>query len=1085
MFNFKLGQSTDADLSSELLDASDFTPEKLLTLEYAHDIAVQAFDPLAGLFAVGTRTGVIWLIGSRGVQERIKASDTPIKFLDFAQTSNKLICLDTTNRLHVWDLTQQRLQRTATHKFSEEVTCITTSPSHEHVFLGLKSGRINAYDLLCSRVSPFGMPCAWNEYRKKIGMPVTRGSDVPIALVIHPRDLNLIFICFTGAITLVNLKERSTCRVYELTLPPGAPGPEWAPSPAMLTIRNPFVSCMAVHPTGHFFAVGYEDGSIAFWATEDEDKPLLVRSIEQVDINMVNEELLNLALEPSGNKPSDKPAPDPIYKLDWSGYSNSADPRGGTHTLAVLGGGRGKDSSSVTIFSFSAFNPTDTVTDYKVELPPPTRKAMQDCLSKPGVYAYQSESTISDFLLLPRDTPHFAGNFDPIAIVLVFSGDGDERSIGITEFPPSSLAIVPKVQGIVRTTSSSTTDAIGEELAETLHAMQRSSDPERLTLPNLFWTGSSSVVGGKNSLLDTAPYGTLCLRDLEASGSEYGLRGGAAWMDGKNDDCVHAKFEPHRVLLTWHRDLTIRIQDISPHLLVSSEAKPLQGSFPRPLPSLTIDPFSVLSDPYALERCSQDTLHEGSLTNVYLTPESLECIAIFKTGDVFIYQLEPDARQLKPTDKGLVSLTHILIPPPARYHPVLMIPSGRGPISALGASDIGFFAFAHNDGSLVVLDMRGPTFILKDTDSNTHRHSFLGHSTADPFVSLHWTIFKLSSEKAPSIHLMAIRASGHTNIYTIEKDTRTHQFQVSPKPIQVDAVSQCLPHGSYVLDSTTGARCVASRSRYSGVVQGQSDGANTYWITTGQKGVKCSLNADGDRLGRVDFASKNGIVESAHVVRKHRSCVVGAFTDKGQLLVYSVPRLEHMYTVPVTISSPRSLSIDESGDYVDWTIRDGVVHKCELGTLFGLRRKTLYHDKVLDILRGKNKLPAQPQPVSMGPATLLGQVYAYVGSQSTTGAQIDALLGGPDRPIPQPKETTSTAPRNNQSYADRASAAKDSIASSTNDLYNRLGSAASERGQMLDGLEDTVNSLRTGSENMLAQAKRLAAEQSTRKWFNF
>jgi hypothetical protein len=47
------------------------------------------------------------------------------------------------------------------------------------------------------------------------------------------------------------------------------------------------------------------------------------------------------------------------------------------------------------------------------------------------------------------------------------------------------------------------------------------------------------------------------------------------------------------------------------------------------------------------------------------------------------------------------------------------------------------------------------------------------------------------------------------------------------------------------------------------------DGVNTYWITTGQKGVRCSLNADGDRLGRVDFGSKNGIVESAHVVHKH------------------------------------------------------------------------------------------------------------------------------------------------------------------------------------------------------------------------
>lgn len=116
---------------------------------------------------------------------------------------------------------------------------------------------------------------------------------------------------------------------------------------------------------------------------------------------------------------------------------------------------------------------------------------------------------------------------------------------------------------------------------------------------------------------------------------------------------------------------------------------------------------------------------------------------------------------------------------------------------------------------------------------------------------------------------MAIRASGHAYIYTIEEDARTHQFQVSPKPIPVDAVPQCFPYGSYILDSTTGTRCFASRSQYSGVVQGKSDGVNTYWITIGQKGVRCSLNGDGDRSGRVDFGSKNGIVESAHVVHKH------------------------------------------------------------------------------------------------------------------------------------------------------------------------------------------------------------------------
>jgi hypothetical protein len=52
---------------------------------------------------------------------------------------------------------------------------------------------------------------------------------------------------------------------------------------------------------------------------------------------------------------------------------------------------------------------------------------------------------------------------------------------------------------------------------------------------------------------------------------------------------------------------------------------------------------------------------------------------------------------------------------------------------------------------------------------------------------------------------------------------------------------------------------------------------------------------------------------------------------------------------------------------------------------------------------------------------------------------------------------------------DQANATKDSLASGANDLYSRLGSAMSERGQMLDGLEDTVNSLRAGSENMVAQ----------------
>lgn len=79
-------------------------------------------------------------------------------------------------------------------------------------------------------------------------------------------------------------------------------------------------------------------------------------------------------------------------------------------------------------------------------------------------------------------------------------------------------------------------------------------------------------------------------------------------------------------------------------------------------------------------------------------------------------------------------------------------------------------------------------------------------------------------------------------------------------------------------------------------------------------------------------------------------------------------------------------------------------------------------------------------------------------------------MGGPDRPIPQ-NEPASKLERPGlgsptSSSVSNALAATSGVGS---DLYNRLGAAISERGQMLDGLEDTVGSLQQGSSNMLAQ----------------
>jgi hypothetical protein len=101
-----------------------------------------------------------------------------------------------------------------------------------------------------------------------------------------------------------------------------------------------------------------------------------------------------------------------------------------------------------------------------------------------------------------------------------------------------------------------------------------------------------------------------------------------------------------------------------------------------------------------------------------------------------------------------------------------------------------------------------------------------------------------------------------------------------------------------------------------------------------------------------------------------------------------------------------------------------------------------------------------------------------------TGDQIDALFAGPDRPVPEKPE-----PRVAQgSYAEwKAGSSKTgdvatSTAQTKGALYDRLHAAVSERGEMLGDLETSVNSLEQGSKNMLAQAKLLAAKETTKSW---
>jgi syntaxin-binding protein 5 len=81
--------------------------------------------------------------------------------------------------------------------------------------------------------------------------------------------------------------------------------------------------------------------------------------------------------------------------------------------------------------------------------------------------------------------------------------------------------------------------------------------------------------------------------------------------------------------------------------------------------------------------------------------------------------------------------------------------------------------------------------------------------------------------------------------------------------------------------------------------------------------------------------------------------------------------------------------MDESGDFMVWIPHSlsGTIERAIYCTLFDIRRVSVLPS--IDFLCTKPDIPAQPQPVSIGPPSLLGSWLPF--SQSMTGDQLDAM----------------------------------------------------------------------------------------------
>ncbi|KAJ1582462.1 hypothetical protein NDA11_004037 [Ustilago hordei] len=751
--------------NAQLSSAGTFNEGLLSGLALPGEVTAMAFEPVQGFLAVGTTLGTIHLFGSPAVQ--ISFSLRPahkVSHLTFKSDTGLLICIDEKDNISIYDLSrpdpqiraaqgssnnQYRAstastghsitgpphpdtpQRVGVHTVRNKVVSIEVSSAHSHMFLGLRDGTVDTFDLERMSHSPYRVPNLWweeEEILRKSGVPdAPNRRHVPLIIDIktHPKDINQLLLAYEGGAILLDVRERAVLKTFQLRLLPGALGSGGNPQ-LIWTERASPATCVAWRPDGEVFAMGHEDGCISFWHVRDDDKPIMVRTLDCLD---VEKPVTDPAL-----METPRPPKEPVFKLAWSGFPEKGWIDKASESAASWQSQQRQRSTSTTEYTQEPLKGTvltilgganlglGTPGLFCVSLPPyaaalslwgggtveanhKLRVALHDSLIPSSEVVYPTSSAVEDFILLPRSNPHYSGHYDPSAVVILLAADpalptlpppAAARGLACFAFPPH-----PRTG-----TSAARYAGAGPSSAPYPLVPQKEL---HLPLP-LTLAGGGAILGAKLETLTPHAYRKLVgpldvtglnqKQEQEASGSalrsSYNetkppveLSGGkaSASLSGEGTETIPEvlRSSSFRILFSWHLDGTVRFYDASPHLLLMGEVDDgdlrsqspspriwLQTGFPSPLPHLTIDVRNVLRDPSMMGHPSFDrTRGRARVHVVQFAAEVLEATISLSTGQLlnmrfgFAQLSETDAIQeeVEETLREEAEQSHFAIPP--------------------------------------------------------------------------------------------------------------------------------------------------------------------------------------------------------------------------------------------------------------------------------------------------------------------------------------------------------------------------------------------------------------------------------------
>ncbi|KTW27292.1 hypothetical protein T552_02275 [Pneumocystis carinii B80] len=379
--------------------------DELFSYGVSSGIRLATFDAIQSLLAIATFDSKIYIFK----EKNIKVQYSLPKHLSIRQLllhDSFLIAIDSINTIYSWSLDKTSIMPTTVHSIRGNVTCIGTDPSIDWLFIGLKDGTVDVWDIDRECIAPYKIANLYSEKyerlrQKKSNSAPPRSYISPIiSIQIHPRDLGMILIGYSDGVVLYSFKKNMPISFFDLEIPQKIPETN---STGKIVISRPKLTGLSWAPHGHHFVVSYQNGCFAFWSTKSNKYPLQVRTLDDVRIDTILEE------KTQNNASQTAYTRSPIFFILW----NCNDDLENTSVFIVGGNLNNKDSKELNILEFGqspSMSSSDCVfTDYYSK--PKQHHALSHFLS----------SNVVNICVFPERSPQYSGNYNIEMIMLILA----------------------------------------------------------------------------------------------------------------------------------------------------------------------------------------------------------------------------------------------------------------------------------------------------------------------------------------------------------------------------------------------------------------------------------------------------------------------------------------------------------------------------------------------------------------------------------------------------------------------------------------------------------------------------------------